>query len=1211
MAELATPPRPRRPTPEQRAAADPTASVWVGANAGSGKTRVLIERVARLLLSGTAPERILCLTYTKAAAAEMQERLFHTLGDWAMADDAALDAALAALEDLSDGAAGPTEHLKADVTARPSQRLAEARRLFASALETPGGLRIQTIHAFCEKLLRRFPLEAGAAPRFRVADDRTAKALGLEAAAAQGRAAEAGQSDALDRVAARVSGDTAAALRERVLALRDRFPAGAAGPEVGREAGGGTEAALAAHYAGPIRSGPETAAAAGLARLEPGALEAVAQAMLTHAHGSWKKGPALSAALAATAPLKRARALLASMLGEGGKAYRPSWLFGKKAEAAYPGIGDRYAALSEGLAVLDEDLKAVEMAGRAADLAAFAQDSLRRYRALKDGGGWLDFQDLVDRCRDLLGDPGLAPFVLWKLDGGIEHILVDEAQDTSPVQWAVITAIAAEFFAGDGARPTSPSGRPRTFFAVGDEKQSIYSFQGADPEAFHATRLALVQALEGIGRSLEAPALETSFRSAPGILALVDAVFAGPAAQGLVRDATPPRHTAAKGGDALIEIWDPIEPAEKPEEQPWWDPVDTPNPARAEIRLAHVLAREIARIIREDMLPADAIGETRPTRPGDIIVLMRKRGLLARTMVPALKAEGVPVAGADRMVLTDEIAVQDLLAALRVAASPDDDLSLAALLRSPLARVDERALYDLAAGRSRAEQLSARLDAARERHAEDAAFVDDLLNQADFLRPYEMLERILIRHGGRRRLLARLGPEAEDAIDALLDAALAYEMEESPSLTGFLAWIEADAAEVSRRPGEAEDLVRVMTVHGAKGLEAPVVILPDTLGVSGRSGRGPQLLTLPAADNRPGLVLWPGPAAQDDALAAEARQAAALRETAEERRLLYVALTRAERRLLICGAGRPVVEDGKERPEHQEAARAAVWYRMVNAGVERLGGARAVAPPGGVDGARRLGPDPDRRTLARPESPEGPSRAALPRWVSPAAPEKRVTRLTPSALAPGEREDATGALDPPEPLSPPQPGVDGPVSEGHGHRASPLRHGLAVHRLLEHLPGHPTGARAPLAAALLGAGSAGGLDEAAIEAALGEAVAVLEAPFAALLFGPGSRAEAEIAGTLPEGALRGRIDRLVVTPDRVLAVDFKTDATPPPAATAPPAGYLAQLGAYVAALTPLFADRPVAAAIVWTTIPRLDIVNPDAAQRAFAAAAGRLAVGPA
>ncbi|MEM6904327.1 MAG: UvrD-helicase domain-containing protein, partial [Pseudomonadota bacterium] len=736
------------PTAPQRQAADPSASAWVGANAGSGKTRVLTQRVARLLLAGAEPEKILCLTYTKAAAAEMQTRLFATLGAWAMRPDNLLAAELGALE------GGPP--------IGDPPRLAAARRLFARALETPGGLKIQTIHAFCEALLRRFPLEAGVSPGFQVLDDRQAALMldGLRADLA--RAAEAGVEDAFDRIAQRLNEGAVAEIAAQVLSRRDGFRAADLAPS------------LAAHF-GQV-AGKEKAAliAASLDRLDWVDLAAHAD-LLIRLGG--KADLALAEALRTAAHQREAspeaagEALLKTLLTKEGKPRSTKGFPVNAVVTADPQALPRAQALLVWAEAISDDLKAAETCARATDLHRFGRALIEAYATAKRARGLLDFDDLIGRAADLLADPDLGPWALYKLDQGIDHVLVDEAQDTSPRQWAVIRALLGDFFAGEGAR-----GVPRTLFVVGDEKQSIYSFQGAEPEAFGAARDWAAARLGDIGARLERPDLVTSFRSAPGILSFVDAVFAGEAGAGLTVEETPITHLAHRKGDgARVDLWPLIEPPEKPDDLPWGNPVDLPPRNNPKSVLAEHLATEIARMIAEETLPARAGEAPRRVTPGDILVLVRKRDRLAQTLIQRLKSLGVPVAGADRLSLAGELAVKDLLALIKAVIQPLDELSLAAVLRSPLCDMDEEALFELAHGR---EGTLWQALMAGDTPSPDREMLRDLASRAGFLGPYDFLERVLIRHDGRRRLVARLGLEAEDPLDELLAEALSYEARE-------------------------------------------------------------------------------------------------------------------------------------------------------------------------------------------------------------------------------------------------------------------------------------------------------------------------------------------------------------------------------------------------------------------------------------------------
>ncbi|MEM8790591.1 MAG: double-strand break repair helicase AddA [Pseudomonadota bacterium] len=1123
----------------QRLASAPEVSAWVGANAGSGKTRVLTERVARLLLAGAEPGRILCLTYTKAAAAEMQARLFALLGDWSMQPDGALGRMLGDL-------AG-----EAEVTS--PERLAVARRLFARALETPGGLKIQTIHAFCDSLLRRFPLEAGVAPGFEVIDERQSALMLGEIRDRLASAAEAGSDEAFDLVANRLNEGAIGDLINAILSRRSGF----SGPDaetlilrqLGKESALSSQA-IATHHLDSLR----------------GLMERVAAVFATGSVGDNGIADQVASALEKRAndPIGAAKALAGAVLVKSGERggqplkNKPT----QPVRTANPGIDDAFLELAEGTMAMKEALARRASAERAHDLHIFAERLLQTYQAEKARRSLLDFDDLISRTRDLLSQSEMRAWVLYKLDRGIDHVLVDEAQDTSPAQWDVIAAITDDFHAGEAGRADQAS-LTRSVFVVGDEKQSIYSFQGAEPWAFGEMRERYERQLADIDDRLERPELVTSFRSAPGILRFVDEVFDGEVADGVTHTGDPIRHVAHRGGDAArIDLWPLIEPAEAPERPPWHMPVDTPSPDDPKRRLARTLAQEIRRIIAEEHLPGRGGAETRPILPQDILVLVRKRDELARALIQNLKSLDVPVAGADRLTLSEELAIKDLLSLIKAVLNQDDALSLAEVLRSPLCSVSEEELFDLAHDR-KGSLWQAVMGA--EAHARDVGMLADLASVAGFVSPFEFLERVLTHHDGRRRLIARLGPEAEDPIDELLAQALVFEARQTPSLHGFVAWIEAGDIALKREMDKAAGEVRVMTIHGAKGLEAPIVILPDTMG-QGRGGRHP-ILPTPRASGTP-LMLWPQRAAEDDPVTASAREEAQAREAAEAKRLLYVALTRAEDWLLLCGAGNP------DRSEKS-------WYARMESAFDRMGPSLEVDLTGLKAPIRRMQSGDWPSSAMAKETVEliEPQR---PEWVRPAPGEYRLRRLSPSSLAPHDESTTASGVD----------------------RTAARRRGEAVHALLEHLPSVDRAHWDVIVPRLISE-AAPGLDPAVAGEVKAEAIAVLEDPDLAWIFADGTLGEVEVSfATELSGAfpMLGRIDRLVIGEQSVTIVDFKSDAAAPVSEEEIPEAYLAQLGAYRAALNEIYPDKEIVAGLLFTRTRQLIRPKPEALDHAYMSA---------
>ncbi|WP_374299291.1 double-strand break repair helicase AddA [Paracoccus sp. (in: a-proteobacteria)] len=1103
-------------TLNQIAAADPARSTWLTANAGSGKTRVLTDRVARLLLAGTAPERILCLTYTKAAATEMQNRLLKRLGQWAMLPEPALRRELA---DLGEGG---------------DPDLAQARRLFARAIETPGGLKVQTIHSFCAALLRRFPLEAGVPMGFMELDDRSARAL--RAQIVEDMAAE--EVPSIRDLTALVTGDNL-----------DAFLAGLSEADFPREP---DPAPIWRSMGLP----PGLDEAALLARVFTGGEGDLFAAILPILRGSGAKDSKLAEQLSQgnwRDPGPADLHLLCKCL-----------LFGEKARVPFgPKIGDiPTKALREGrcapfMADLEDLMSRVAdarplcmglaLAQKTLALHRFAHDFTRRLAIQKATHGWLDFDDLIRRTADLLDESSMAQWVLWRLDGGIDHILVDEAQDTSPEQWRVIRRLTDEFTSGQGSHD-----RPRTLFVVGDPKQSIYSFQGADIAVFESVRDRFRLDFEAVRQPMQQRGLAHSFRSSPAILSLVDTVFQGDAAEGL---GDPPCHIAFRHAmPGRVDIWPPLPEPEKPDHGDWTTPVDAPAENAADTQLARAVAREVKAIIGTPITDAKT-GQVRAIGPGDIQILVQRRAGLFDDLIRELKAANLPVAGADRLKLAAELAVRDITATLSVASTPEDDLCLAAVLKSPLIGLSEDDLYRLAVGRGR-QSLWQRLRESRHRAAFELLF--DLLTQADYLRPYDLISRLLVRHGGRAALLARLGPEAEDGIDELLSQALAYDSVETPSLTGFLVWLGSDDVQIKRQmPGGANGLIRVMTVHGSKGLESPVVILPETK--KRKPGRGQPTIRLAE------MPAWRGLSADRPEPVALAVEDLDRRQEEERRRLLYVAMTRAESWLIVAAAGE--TGDGLES-----------WHSMVAVGAERCTLDRCAIEIDGIGTGHRLsfgawpeGPVAAEVTLA--------SVAQAPEWASRRAPPAPPRRLAIAATALG------GAKV-----------IGAPTADADPHAA--MLRGTRLHLLLEHLPHQPALHWPRIARARL-AGAEGGLPDAAeLAELLAEAAAVIDAPALSDIMAPDPAAqvltEVELTAPLPGiGTVHGSIDRLILTDARVLAVDYKSNAVVPGRPEDTPEGILRQMAAYRAALRMIWPSRPVEVSILWTATRSLMPI-PDA-----------------
>ena len=1130
----------------QELASDPRNSAWVSANAGSGKTTVLVQRVIRLLLDGVPPGRILCLTYTKAAAAHMANKVLEKLSAWVRLDDDALDRAISEVE-----------------SGKPSpERRAKARRLFSAALETPGGLKVQTIHAFCDRVLHMFPVEAEAPAGFEVLDDLGERDL-IESARLQvlleaGRAPASALGQALAHCIEIAGDDTIEkVIGEAVRASRrlTTFDPAMLTKVLGLNAGDSIVSLQHEIFEGP--------------HLPRSGWQAVSDALIPLGGYARQTGERLLRAINGE-PAEVAALYLAVFFKTDGEIREEENFGSKEARKASPALFARLAAEAVRAKGLRDKLFAIAERDRSIALLTLARAVVERYEEAKARRGVLDFADLVTKTVGLLEREESA-WVHFKLDGGISHILVDEAQDTSPDQWRIIAKLAEEFFAGQGA-----SDYPRTIFAVGDEKQSIFSFQGADPRRFDEMRRNFSKQIAASGGTMSEPKLLRSYRSTASVLGAIDTVFAGETARsGLsANDTAAPVHEAVRQkAPGMVEIWPPIKAGKNTSEDDGWD---KPHDKIRETTAQMLLARQIAKAIRtwiDDRLPVGH-PKNRDTpkavTAGDIIVLVQSRGPLFDAILRALKQEKVPVAGADRLTLTENIAVMDMLALGDALLLAEDDLSLACVLRSPLFGFSDEDLFTLCFDRSNT--LMQRLTEVDDTRYNDAAKTLARWREiALHLRPFDFYSRVLGRDGGRKKMIARLGLEAADALDEFLAASLSYEAAETPSLHGFLSFLRRTEAEVKRDLEAEGTAVRVMTVHGVKGLEAPIVVLADTTSLPSPT-KDPRVVRMQderIAEETSQLV-WAARKEENSQAVADARDKARKLREQEYRRLLYVALTRAADVLVVCGA----------LNKKQNEAEAGSWYDLVDKAL--VGDSKNVTK-------HKVGYSTDEvirwRTpafppLAMEKKAEKESIAEAPAWLAATYVEREIqrVRLPPSQTPRDFKREAAARKE--------------------GGKAR----GILLHRLLQSLPELPVEARE--AAALRYLAQAGpDFTQAKKEKLAREVLAVIASPDCAEIFVPGSRAEPELIARVADGAheieIPARLDRLVVSDRLVTFADFKSDADVPASLAKIPEHYIAQLAAYRAALAAAFPGRAFKALLVFTAAPRVFEIPQESLESAW------------
>ncbi len=1031
---------------EQRRASNPLNSVWVAASAGSGKTKVLTDRVLNLLLLYGKPEKLLCLTFTKAAAAEMANRINDTLKLWTVLSDEEL---VAYIEKLN-GEKPKTETLN------------RARQLFAKVLETPGGMKIMTIHSFCQSVLKRFPLEAGITPHFEVVDDNGAKklvedAIRMTLTDSQFDTELERLSDYLDETGLVDLFEAILSERDKTAALMERFPT--------KE---GLKDSLKKRF-------------------------------------NLEKYPTEKDIILEDFSLEEFETNCETFIKKDG------------------GIYKKYEAEPAAVTTLEilERIKLFKNIENTVALFTLAFTVLKNYTHLKTVDALLDYDDLIRHTKNLLQRSTMSAWVLYKLDGGIDHILVDEAQDTNPDQWRIIQLLTEEFFAGLGKE--SPDDITRTVFAVGDKKQSIFSFQGAEPAEFERMRYYFFDKVTDAQKLFETVPLNLSFRSTRPVLELVNLVLNNPVARaGVALPKEDVEHFAFRDKDAgLVEIWPVEEPAETDKPEPWKQPVERIENPAAVTRLAERIAAHIKKLLDTGEILES---QGRPIEPGDFLILVQRRERFIVELVRLLKIYNIPVAGIDRLKLMEHIAIQDLIAMARFALLPEDDLNLACLLKSPLVRLSEDDLFQAAYNRG-SDTLWKRVQKCFPDVAERLRV---LLNLADTMPVFEFFAYILGPLKGRQHFVARLGTEANEALDEFLNLTLSFEQTQPPSLQSFLHWLSNREIEIKRDMEQGMNAVRIMTVHASKGLQGNIVFLPDTRRVPGRKD------TL--FWTKENLPLWRAKADLNTSELTDITDADYAEKMDEYRRLLYVALTRAKDRLYICGW------DTSKRSKKDNGN----WYDLI---VQSIG---AIQPD--ADGIIRIKSVQERLnvtqtvTVTSSEEPE-----ILPVYLTKTAP------MEPT---------------PPHPLMPSKPKLTEVQTESPltPDQEAAMRRGTFLHKLLQYLPDIAPEKRKTAAAALTPPGIV-------VPDSLFD---IFNVPAFKDVFCPDSLAEVPVVGVLDGRVISGQVDRLVITPNEVLIIDFKTNRNVPSMREKVPAVYVNQMETYKALLKKIFPDKIVKSYLLWT-----------------------------
>ena len=1130
----------------QQGAANPEISAFVSANAGSGKTRVLTNRVARLLLQDTPPQKILCITFTKAAAAEMSDRLFKLLGEWALADDEVLRKNLDELEGSKHKTRSPEE-------------LDRARTLFARALETPGGLKIQTIHSFCESVLKRFPLEAGVPPGFKVIEESESRDLAERAIDEVAHAATNGDQalqKAFETLAPLVAPDTLPDLILNIsLYKRAYFEKLLAGST------GWTDLADQVRRRLDLdQSFSEETLINEILNTHKDETFKYWHTILNEAGGNpQKRATTLSSLFVANTAEEKWLSLKNTFLTNKNTAYSSSQITTKAVKKLDPSVVDSIEVFKLQVEDTQEKMTALKVVAATNAIFSICERVSEIYRKRKLNRAVLDFDDLIIHSRALLTQATMTEWVMFKLDQGIDHILLDEAQDTSPDAWSVVDSLLSEFFAGSGARE-----KDRTFFAVGDQKQSIYSFQGADALLFNAQKIDLGKKISAANAAFEDFPLSLSFRTTEPVLKFVDAAFADEKVlQNVSSERTLSHGIYRDGAAGIVELWPLTPKASKEEIDPWDAPLDTINAADPIAQLTSTVSTKIKKWLMEG---EKLESKDRAIEPRDIMILFQARSGVYHEMIKALGRDGVPVAGPDKMSLLDDQGVLDLMSFAQAVLLEPDDLSLAETLKSPFFNFDDEALFNLGFNRGN-NTLWATLKKSAESNADHSAALEDLEKARRIAAnegPFAFFNWILD-YGtptGRERLTARLTEATLEPINEFLRQALDFEANNPRSLQSFVSSILKQDGVINRDSDQAANTVRVMTVHKSKGLESPIVFILDADRVPD-AGKIGKILDLTNEQGEPTPALA-GIGSIETNHSREAKSLELKRRHDEYRRLFYVAATRAEDHLYIAG-----VANSKKSKQQS-------WFDLGEAAFDRLGTQISKSGELWAQDVRCLQSKQTaevKKELIAPKRETTPLPKAL---ITRAAIEMEPRRLSPSHLADDVEHNNPDAV---------KASAYSPIDANGA-----LFRGNILHRLLEVLPDIALAEREATAKRLIDR-LVHNADEADKASWLNEVFAVLNNPEFAEAFSKKSLAEVPIVGR-PKAmgkntTISGQIDRLVVEDNRILAIDYKTNRPPPRDPKDAPLAYLAQMAAYRALLEEIYPDRPVNCAILWTYEARL------------------------
>ncbi|HSQ98164.1 MAG TPA: double-strand break repair helicase AddA [Rickettsiales bacterium] len=1105
---------------KQSIASNPEYSIWTSASAGSGKTTVLVKRLLRMLLSGIQPSKILCITFTNTGAVEMRNRINSRLARWLSLDDKELEEEIVSLE--------------GDYT-NINEKVKRARTLFAKILDYSNDFKILTIHSFCQQIIKRFPLEANIIPNFKIADEIASSELLLQAKDELLKINNPEVKEAVKYVFTYVNEDQFINLlqqtigqKDNLLYLKSKFNT--------------TEGVI-----NEIRKSFDLKLEDNIEALENDFLSKLDLSIFNDELINDIENIGKQTDLKFIRFFKKEFNLneyILLFLTQENK--MRTKVLTNDVIKNFPQLTD--FSEFEALRVFDfiekrNNLINFEFTANFLRLVYCIFDI---YSALKKDAGYLDYSDLIFETDRLLNDSkyknlnGENPYSNWinyKLDEGIDHLLIDEAQDTSPIQWDIVRSITEEFFSGYGQKENLN----RTIFVVGDEKQSIFSFQGADPSNFHLILKEYEKKINDCGKKFENIFLETSFRSLKSILSITDEIFKEPFRKNAISKLQNiiKHNIVRQDGLGKVEIWplveNDIKKPEKTEEIPNWEinyleEIELTNKQK----LAETISKEVNTWFQKGKIIFSRKDRVfRPLKYSDIMILVKKRDKdFINYLIRQFNKYNIPTMGNDRFNLSESIISQDIISLCKFVLFNEDDLNLANIIKSPILSMTEGDLYKLCKYKN---ENNCSLWSALCNNE----FLNDLIEKSQILTPYEFLFYLFETKNIRKKFKERFLYLADEVLNEILNIANDYEKNHNnATLLSFIEFLEKSDLEIKRDMDQSANEIKIITVHSSKGMESPIIILPDTNHTLGQIQKIDSVLDykIDGCDFTLPILT------KEKTIFTENLVKERIKKDAEEEylRLLYVAITRAENELYVC--------DCKKKSINENC-----WYEILRQSINNTN-PKTRKSENFKEDILYIGDEDKFDNSQKTE-------------INSIEIQDEINSIIPIILQSKDSKEESKIINPSLYYA------ENIISKPHEESIN-IQKGKLVHKLLEILP--EAKEKEKIADIYL--------KNSQYKNEIKDTVFNILDKFKHL-FEKNSKAEVAVFGKIGNDIISGQIDRLTITEDKVFIIDYKNTNYLPKQV---PEKYKKQLELYKILLEKIYPDKIIECYILWTSFGKIE-----------------------